>query len=131
MKFAIQVNGAPYGSGAGDSAYQFIRAAIDRGHEIVRVFFYHEGAYQGMAHVLPPADEPNPVRLWSSLAEECGIDLVICISAAQRRGLLGYERELQTGEAAQNDVAPGFRIGGLGQWVDACIRADRVLIFRP
>ncbi|MBS1211920.1 MAG: sulfurtransferase [Proteobacteria bacterium] len=131
MKFAIQVNGSVFGSEAGDSAYQFIRAAIERGHEIVRVFFYHEGAYQGMAQVSPPDDEPNPVKRWSELVHECGTDLVICISAAQRRGLLDGHGDLQSGEAPVGRVAPGFRIGGLGQWVDACIRADRVLIFRP
>ena len=45
MKFAIQINSSPYQSNAGITAYQFIRAALAEQHEIVRVFFYHEGIF--------------------------------------------------------------------------------------
>lgn len=130
MKFAVQVNTGPYGGEAGDSAYQFIRAAITRGHELLCVFFYHDGAYQGMAHIEPPAGEPNPAAYWSALAEDGGVDLIICISAAQRRGIRSPGQDLQTESPVSMGLVPGFRIGGLGLWVDACIKADRVLIFR-
>ena len=39
MKFAIQVNEGPYQHQATDSAYLFTRAALEKGHEIFRVFF--------------------------------------------------------------------------------------------
>ena len=45
MKFAIQINASPYHSNAGQTAYQFINAALALGHEIIRVFFYHDGIY--------------------------------------------------------------------------------------
>ena len=128
MEFAIQVNAGPYQSQGGDTAYQFIKAALNKGHQIRRVFFYHEGIYQGMRFAAPPTDERHPVRRWSTLAEEYDIDLVICISAAQRRGLLVSEEAARVGKLDQ-DLAPGFRIAGLGLWIDACSNADRVLIF--
>jgi tRNA 2-thiouridine synthesizing protein D len=28
-----------------------------------------------------------------------------------------------------NDLAEGFRIAGLGLWVEACLQADRFLVF--
>lgn len=128
MKFAVQVNGSPYGSEAGDSAYQFIRAAIGQGHEFACVFFYHEGACQGSERMQPPADEADPVERWSDLARH-GIDLVICISAAQRRGI-GAPVEAVRPAEWDSALASGFRIGGLGLWVDACLKSDRVLVFR-
>ncbi|MFM8330767.1 MAG: sulfurtransferase complex subunit TusD [Candidatus Methylumidiphilus sp.] len=116
MKFAIQINSAPWRGGGSDSAYQFILAALRLGHEVVRVFFYHDGACHGLP-MAPPDDEMGLIRRWSALAAGQNVDLVICISAAQRRGLP---------EAA---VADGFRIAGLGLWIDACLKADRVLTF--
>jgi tRNA 2-thiouridine synthesizing protein D len=128
MKFAIQINGAPYQGQASDSAYQFIRAALRKGHEIVRVFFYHDGIYNGLRHAMPPEDERPIVGRWSTLAREHGVDLVICISAAQRRGLLSGEEAQRAGKVDQ-DLAEGFRLAGLGLWVDACLKADRFMVF--
>ena len=42
MKFAIQINSSPTLSTSGFAAYQFISALLAEGHEVVRVFFYHE-----------------------------------------------------------------------------------------
>ncbi|MCK7492950.1 MAG: sulfurtransferase complex subunit TusD [Comamonadaceae bacterium] len=90
MKFAIQINGAPYQCEGSDTGYQFIKAALRQGHEILRVFFYGEGIYNGLAYAMPPDDERQVVGRWSELAAQYGIDLVVCISAAQRRGLCEY-----------------------------------------
>lgn len=38
MKFGILVNEGPYQHQASDSAYQFTKAALEKGHEIFRVF---------------------------------------------------------------------------------------------
>ena len=43
MKFGILVNEGPYQHQASDSAYMFAKAAIAKGHEVFRVFFYHDG----------------------------------------------------------------------------------------
>jgi tRNA 2-thiouridine synthesizing protein D len=128
MKFSIQINSAPWGSQGCETAYQFSRAALNLGHEIVRIFFYYEGAYNGLRWMAPPEDEKTLVQRWSALAAEQGIDLVICISAAQRRGLLEHTESRRMGKL-DDDLALGFRIAGLGLWVDACLKADRFLVF--
>ena len=114
MKYAIQVNGAPGPSSSGRNAYDFIRAALAEGHQIVRVFFYRDGVYNGFEGTLDRGLNPPD---WSGLARSHGLDLILCVSAAERRGLKGM------------DSSEGFRIGGLGQWMDACLKADRVLTF--
>ncbi len=67
-------------------------------------------------------------RNWTELAEQRGIDLVVCISAAQRRGLLCEDEARRQGKQ-DNDLAGGFRIGGLGLWVEATLQADRCIVF--
>ena len=43
MKLGILVSEGPYTHQASDTAYQFAIAAIGKGHEVQRVFFYHDG----------------------------------------------------------------------------------------
>ncbi|MEE9355895.1 MAG: sulfurtransferase complex subunit TusD [Methylococcaceae bacterium] len=128
MKFAIQINASPYQSAAGETAYQFAISAIATGHKIYRIFFYYDGIYHGNHDASPPEDEVNYTNRWRDLAKQYSIDLVICISAAHRRGLL-CEEELQRRGEHKNSLMEGFRISGLGQWVEAALEADRVVIF--
>jgi tRNA 2-thiouridine synthesizing protein D len=93
------------------------------------VFFYFDAIYQAFQYITPPDDEQHPARRWSELAKKHNIDLVICISAAQRRGLL-FQDEAQRQNKLDNDLAEGFRISGLGQLVEAMLEADRFIIFR-
>ena len=128
MKFAIQINTSPYHAHAGYSGYQFIVAALALGHEIVRVFFYHDGVYHAFKYNNPPDDELAQTRLWSQLASAYQLDLVVCIAAAQRRGLV-TQAELSALDNQANEVAQGFRLAGLGQWLEATLLADRFLVF--
>ena len=67
-------------------------------------------------------------RKWSELADQYQIDLVVCISAAQRRGLLCSD-EAQRQNKIDNDLADGFRLSGLSQLVEATLVADRFIVF--
>lgn len=128
MRYAIQVNSSPYHANTGLSAYRFIEAALAQGHKVCRVFFYHEGIYHAFADNTPPDDELQLTKLWGKLAIHHSIDLLVCISAAQRRGLLSNE-ESALRNKNNNGLAEGFRIGGLGQWLETLLTADRVLVF--
>lgn len=128
MKFAIQVNEGPYQRQTSDSAYQFTRAALAKGHEVVRVFFYHDGVNNGTRLTSPPQDDRDVVGRWSALAAEFGLDMVVCVAAAQRRGIIDENEMKRLGKDAHN-LAPGFRISGLGQLIEAAILADRLVVF--
>lgn len=128
MKFAVQLNASPYAGNAGLNAYRFIQAALLAEHQVLRVFFYKEGVYHAFRYASPPEDETQISRDWSQLAEQYGLDLVVCISAAQRRGLLCLDEAGRQGKL-DDDVAPGFRIAGLGQWLEATLLADRCIVF--
>ncbi|MGA7949407.1 MAG: sulfurtransferase complex subunit TusD [Thiobacillaceae bacterium] len=128
MKFGIMVNEGPYTHQASDSAYQFAKAALAKGHEIYRVFFYHDGVNNATRLTVPPQDDRNVVNRWSELSLQHNLDMVVCIAAAQRRGLLDENEASRQGKDA-NNIAPGFRISGLGQLVEAGIQADRLVVF--
>ncbi len=128
MKLTIQVNEGPYQHQASDSAYHFAVAALEKGHEIYRIFFYHDGVNNGTRLTTPPQDDRNIVNRWSELAEKHQLDLVVCVAAAQRRGIADADEAKRNGKDADN-LAPGFRISGLGQLIEGGIQADRLVVF--
>jgi tRNA 2-thiouridine synthesizing protein D len=128
VHFGIVVNEGPYTHQASDTAYHFTKAALDSGHEVFRVFFYHDGVNNGTRLAVPPQDDRNLQKQWSELAEMHSLDLVVCIAAAQRRGILDASEAKRQGKDGDN-LAPGFRISGLGQLIEAGIEADRLVVF--
>lgn len=117
MKIGVLVNEGPYNHQAADTAYQFARAALAKGHQVRRVFFYNDGVNNASKLTEPPQDDRQIVNRWSKLADEHRIDLVVCVAAGLRRGLV------------EDNLAPGFRISGLGQLVEAGIESDRLVVF--
>ena len=117
MKMGILVNEGPFTHQASDTAYHFVRAAIDKGHQILRVFFYYDGVNNANRLSEPQSDDRNLVKMWGDLAEAHGIDLVVCVAAGMRRGI------------KEEILADGFRISGLGQLVELGIAADRTVVF--
>jgi len=117
MRFGIVVNEGPYQHQASDSAYLFAKAVIAGGHEVWRVFFYHDGVNNASKLTEPPQDDRNIVNRWTKMAEEHKVDLVVCVAAALRRGI------------KDENLAQGFRISGLGQLVETGIKCDRLVTF--
>ena len=117
MDFALLVNEGPFTHQASDSAYLFAKAAIEKGHKVSRVFFYYDGVNNANKLSSPQADDRNLVKLWGEAGKEHGIDLVVCVAAGLRRGIV------------EDNIADGFRISGLGQLIEAGMGADRLVTF--
>lgn len=117
MKLGVLVLEGPYQHEAADSAYQFVQAALAKGHEIVGIFLYMDAVHNANRHQKPPA-ERNLSTLWLKLREEKGVDCIVCIAAATWRGMQQEE-----------NLLPGFRIAGLGQLAMMVQDADRVITF--
>ncbi len=128
MKFTIMINEGPYQHQSSDSALQFARAVLAQGHEIFRVFFYHDGVNNGTRLSVPPADDRLLQKEWSELSKEHDLDLVLCIAAAQRRGIMDASEAERQGLDA-NNIIDGFHISGLGQLIEGGIQSDRTIVF--
>ena len=128
MKFSLLVLASPYSQQGGLSALKFAQSCLKDGHEIYRVFFYHEGIQNGSFLQTPQQDEINLHAEWASLAEQHSLDLVICIAAALKRGLLN-EGEAKRYNKSHHNIAAPFEISGLGQLLDAQINSDQLITF--
>ena len=68
------------------------------------------------------------VARWAELAEQHDLDMVVCVAAAQRRGVVDEGEAKRNGKDATN-IDPRFRISGLGQLVEAAVQSDRLVVF--
>ena len=97
-------------------ALKFAAAAIDSGHQIPLVFFYHDGVYA--------ADEDSATaEACQAFARQHDVPLAVCIGAAARRALVD-ESAPQNGR-----IPPGFEVVGLGQFIGALVESDRLITF--
>jgi len=116
MKFGILILEGPYNHQAADSAYHFIQAALAKGHEISGIFFYHDGVYNASKLLDPPQDDRHIGKRYEELGEK-GIDVIVCVAAGKRRGLVDANLLNKT------------RISGLGQLGVMADESDRLITF--
>lgn len=127
MIFSLAIYASPSAQ-ASDSAYRFAQSLLAQGHQLYRVFFYHDAAYQGSSLNTPPQDEPHITERWQRLSKQYDLDLVVCIAAGLRRGILD-EKEAGRYEKPAHNLAEQFELSGLGQLVDAAVHSDRLITF--
>ena len=128
MIYTLLVLSSP-GSGHGArTAAHFAHAALARGHRIERIFFLDEGTTTGSQLAIFPQDEADRLAPWVSLAEEHGVELVLCIASALKHGVLD-ENEAARYDKPAASAHPAFVISGLGQLIDAAANADRFVTF--
>lgn len=126
--FTLNICGAPYSSQAPLSALRFARAALTAGHQIKRVFFYQDAVALASSLSCPPQDELHLTREWQQLASEHQLELLVCVAAALRRGLVD-EKEATRFGLQHSNLATGFVLAGLGQLIDGMANSDRTLTF--
>ena len=115
MRMGIMVLEGPYQHQAADSAYQFAKAALARGHEIVGVFLYTDAVNIANRFIEPPG-ERNIAAQFDELATQ-GIPVVACTACAKFRGM---RPDLKTDHV---------RLSGLGSLAEYLRRADRFVTF--
>ena len=127
MIFSLLINAGPQ-SEASYSACQFAKALLAEGNSLYRVFFYHDGVYQGSSLTVSPQDELNLGEQWQTLASEYPLEQVICIAAGLKRGILDTTEAERYQKPASN-LAANTSLSGLGQLVDASQVSDRMITF--
>jgi len=110
MRYSLLVCAAPEHPAA-QTALLTARAILDRGHTLQRLFFYRDGVLLSQ-----PDRHPELHRQWRELIQQYDLDAVVCVTAAERRGL-----------PSQSPLP--WVTGGLGQWADAIHDSDRTVSF--
>lgn len=128
MIFSVLVYGSQVSGQAEQSALRFVQAALKNQHKVHRVFFYGDSVTLASDLKVVPRDETNSTQQWRTLAQEHHIDLVVCIAAAVKRGILNEQEAKRHTKAAAN-LSSGFELSGLGQLADAMLVSDRLVTF--
>lgn len=128
MEYGLLVMGAPYTSAAPHSALRFANAVIDKGHQLVGVFFYQDGVHNASMLMTPPQDELNMHDAWVALHQTHHVALEVCIAAALRRGVMSDTEAKRHGLENFNLQKP-FELTGLGQLLALQQRCDRFITF--
>ncbi|MDY7042461.1 MAG: DsrE family protein [Chloroflexota bacterium] len=115
MKIAVMVLEGPYQHQAVDSAYNFVKAALARGHEIVGIFLYTDGVNNANKFIKPPG-ERNISKRMDELGEQ-GIEVVACTACSKFRGM------------RPNLAVENVRLSGLGSLAKYLEEADRFVTF--
>jgi len=128
MKIALHVTAPPYSSEANLSAYNFVTAALRQDHTVTRVFFSSDAVITGSALTVPPQDELNLYTAWAELGIRHNIELILCVSACLRRGIIDHT-EAERYELDSASLRKPFIISGLGQLAEAAVENDRLITF--
>ncbi|GIU52814.1 MULTISPECIES: sulfurtransferase complex subunit TusD [Shewanella] len=127
-KFIIQVNGTVYGSTASFRALRFTESVLSLGHQVTSVFFYQDGVTNSSKLISPASDEHDLHLAWSRLATEHNLNLVNCVSAALRRGVLS-DQDAKENRKETSNASKQFVMGGLGELVTNIEQSDRLICF--
>ncbi|MED5387540.1 MAG: DsrE family protein [Pseudomonadota bacterium] len=118
MRFTLLVNAAA-DSAAALTALHTARALHDHPeHQLYRLFFYRDAVHLADRHAWRgDGEQACAAQQWQQWLSQTPVDAVVCVGAAQRRGVVA------------DTVADAFSLAGLGQWADALMSSDRVIQF--
>lgn len=115
MRVDLLIQSAPLATSAANNALGFARAAVEAGHGVRRVFFYKEAVVIGNRFA---ADTRGLRAAWLEFGDRNDVELVLCVSAAERRGVV-----------EGHTLAEGFLLRGLGVLVETMAESDRLVSF--
>ena len=128
INYSLLITSAPYQGQHAQRAIEFARTAISSGHMVENVFFYSEGVHHANHYMQEVGDEFFPLNAWKALSEECNVTLLVCITAAVKRGVIGHQEALDTGASGVNLIPP-FQQAGLGEFFTALHNCEKVIQF--
>ncbi|MGY0626708.1 MAG: sulfurtransferase complex subunit TusD [Paraglaciecola chathamensis] len=126
--FGLLVTHAPFEQQHAYSAYRFACSALSLGHEIKGVFFYQAGVQNANCYQANHSDEFNLYKAWAALSTQHGIALNVCVTAANRRGVINSQDAKDSNQQGFNLTEP-FNEVGLGDLVELSQVSDRVIQF--
>ena len=126
--YSILVTQAPSDSQLPYSAIQFCHALVKAGHAIDNIFFYGPGVYNANRLQSPSQDEINIYQQWCDIAHLSGAHLLVCVTAALKRGIVDSAEASQLGLDAHTITTP-FKQSGLGDFFTALHHCDGLIQF--
>lgn len=127
-QFLILVTSPHFETNSAKTTYSFCEAALQAGHNLVGIFFYGAGVSHANKFNVPLPEEPSSQNLWHSLAQEHQVDLLVCATAASRRGIM-EDNEAMLNKFETGSLDPNFKMSGLVELAALSSQATRVVQF--
>jgi len=116
--FILMIHASPWSHQSVLTAAQFAQTAIKRGNQVKAIFMYQDGVLNGQGALDIASDELNGQHPLLALHEQHGVLLLMCATAAEKRGL----------DMAQ--IKNGFKIAGLAELAELATSTDKVVQFK-
>lgn len=99
------------------------------GHELKGIFFYSEGVTHANGLTVIPTDELDTAKGFKALNQQHNIPLLICVTAAEKRGILNQE-QAQIESLAHHNLDPHYTSAGLAEMAALAGESDKVVQFK-
>lgn len=116
--FILSLHASPWSKQSVITACQFATTAIQRGNKVRAIFLYQDAVLNAHSKLDISSDELNGQKPLVKLHEQFGVPLLLCVTAAAKRGL---ENE---------DCHPAFRVAGLAEFAELSTESDKVVQFK-
>ncbi|MDU0354993.1 sulfurtransferase complex subunit TusD [Paraglaciecola aquimarina] len=126
--FTILVTSAPHSQQNAYTAYRFTKAALAAKHQVNGIFFYGNGTLNGSALQVISAAEFNLHQAWVELAIEYAVPLMVCVTAASKRGITS-QQDAQESDQQHYSLSTHFESVGLGELATLISQSDRLVQF--
>jgi tRNA 2-thiouridine synthesizing protein D len=128
MIISLLVTSPPTATLAIQQAVKFVQVSIDSGNVIDNIFFYMDGVNNANAYLHPMNDEFNAHKAWQVLSNKLNIPLLVCKTAAERRGVIDETLALALNYSNANLGSP-FQSVGLSEFFERLHNIDRLVQF--
>ena len=85
-RFVLSLHCAPSDHDTTQRLFKFATTCLEQGHSVDTIFLYQQGVYHASEDINLATDELAIASLWQTLHKR-GIKLMLCITAAEKRGL--------------------------------------------
>ena len=116
--YLLMLHGSPWSNQTVLSACQFAQAAVESGHTISAIFLYQDAVLNAINNLDIPSDELNGQSHLLQLRNEHNIKLMLCVTAAEKRGL------------TDKNIHSEFIISGLAEFAELTTQADKIIQFK-
>ena len=126
--FSLLITKPAFDQQDANSAYRFALSAIKLKHVINGIFFYQAGVHNSNRFQSGFSDELDLHKAWVALATDHNVSLLVCSTAANRRGIIN-QHDAEDLDLTHFNLAAPFTEVGLGDLVELLKLSDRVIQF--
>ncbi|MDM7860807.1 DsrE family protein [Alteromonas sp. ASW11-36] len=102
---ACLITSSPRDEHATRNALNTVRNMLANNVTIDHLFFYADGVDVANACLSTAGDDESPTQAWQHIANAHGIPLIVCVTAAEKRGI-----------SAETNLANYFEAHGMGEF---------------